>query len=365
MLTIVLALGAALSASAHDFFPIKPVRATLRVEPGRVVADLRADSVFWIEEVTGLHPMPPKDWPAETVAKVEAYAKEHFRLDSDGKPLEGKLVEARYRQLPWEVNEEGTFFLRLVYPAAEGSAITGTARFYEEYRKEIAAELGGRPVPTPEGYRTLLDIPGRRRLSFILTADAPSFTASTDEARRTPFAMALESLRRGAEAALGTASGFPAVLAIALCLGARPPGRGASGLLLASALGGFAAGGLLPAPAWLVWAGTLGATVAAGLGRLAPAAGAAAAACLGLAWCAAARPLLPHSALALPSALAGALAAGAALQLAVWFGVRAEYRRLLSVSESRVDELFARRVRLTATALAMVGAYGLWQSLQR
>jgi hypothetical protein len=45
--------------------------------------------------------------------------------------------------------------------------------------------------------------------------------------------------------------------------------------------------------------------------------------------------------------------------------VRAEHRRLSAVSESRVEELFARRVRLTATALAMVGAYGLWQSLPR
>ena len=365
MLTIVLALGAALSASAHDFYPIRPVKATLRVEPGRVVADLRADSIFWIEEVTGLHPMPARDWPAETVAKAEAYANGHFRLAVDGKPLEGKLVEARYRQLPWEVNEEGTFFLRLVYPAADGSAITGTARFYEEYRKEIAAELGGRPVPSPEGYRTIVDIPGRRRLSFVLTDGAPSFTASAAEARRTTFAMALESLRRGAGAAFGTAAGFPTVLAIALCLGARAPGRGALGLLLASAAGGFAAGGLLSAPAWLVWAGTLGAAVAAGLPRLAPAAGAAAAACLGLAWCAAARPALPNAALAFPAALAGALASGAALLAVVRLGVRAEHRRLAEVSESRVEELFARRVRLTATALAMVGAYGLWQCFPR
>ena len=365
MLTIVLALGAALSASAHDFFPIKPVKATLRVEPDRVVADLRADSIFWIEEVTGLHPMPPKDWPAETLAKVEAYANGNFRLSLDGKPLQGKLVEARYRKLPWEVNEEGTFFLRLVYPAAAGSSIAGTATFYEDYRKDIAGELAGRPLPFPEGYRTFLDIPGRRRQSFTLTSEAPSFTVSADEARRSSLAMTLESLQRGAQAALGTAAGFPAMLAIALCLGANAPKRSSLALLLASGLCGFAAGGFLPAPPWLIWAATLAATVAAGLGRLTPAAGAAAAAGLGFAWCEATRPLLPHSALALPAALAGALAGGAALLSVAWLGVRAEHRRLAEVSESRVDELFARRVSLTATALAMVGAYGLWQSVPR
>ncbi len=360
-------LGAALSASAHDFYPILPVRATLRVEPDRIVADFRADAVIWIEDVVGLHPMPPSGWPAETLAKAEAYTNAHFRLTLDGKPLEGKLVAARYRQFPWEVNEEGVFFLRLVYPAAPaaGATLGGTASFYEEYRRELAGELGGKPVPYAEGYRTIATIPGRRRLEFTLTGDAPAFTAAVEDARRSPFAMTLESLRLGAQAALGSAAGFPALLAIALCLGAKAPGRTAAAVLLAAAAAGFSVGGLLPSPPWLIWAATLGASLGIGRRAFAPALSAAAAAGLGAAWCGAASPLLPHCALAFPSALAGALAAGAGLMAAGWLGVRAEHRRLASVSQSRVDELFARRARLTATALAMVGAYGLWQSLQR
>jgi len=359
-------LAAALSASAHDLYPIRPVRATVRVETDRVVVDLRADSIVWIEEVAGLHPMPPRDWPAETFAKVESYANSHFRLAANGTALPGRLVEARYRQFPWEVNEEGTFFLRLVYPAAAaGAALTGTARFYEEYRRELESELKVRPIPFADGYRTFVEIPGRRRLGFTLTANAPSFTASVDEARRTPWAMALEALSRGAESALGTAAGFPAVLAIVLCLGAGKPSRAAAALLLASAGFGFAAAGRLDAPAWLVWAATVGAALAAGGGRLALPAAAAAAFALGAAWCRAAAPLLPHAAPAFPAALAGALGAGTVLLLAAWSGARAERRRLAEVSESRVEELYARRVRLAATALVMIGAYGLWQSLQR
>ncbi len=358
-------LGAALSASAQHIYPIRPVRATLRVEPDRIVADLRADSVFWIEEVTGLHPMPARDWPAGALAKVEAYVNSHFRLASDGRPLEGRLVEARYRQLPWEVNEEGVFFLRLVYPPAGGAAISGSADFYAENRLEIAGELEGRPFPNPEGYRTFVDIPGRRRMAFTLAPDAPSFSVSADEARRTPLAMALESLRRGAEAALAAASGFPAVLAIALCLGADPPGRSKLAILFASALCGFAAGWLLAAPSWLLWSAILAASLAAGRGKPAFFMSAAAAAAVALSWRAAAFPLLPHSPLAAPFSAAGALGAGAGLLLAARLGVRAEHRRLAGVSESRVEELFARRVRLTATALAMAAAYGLWQSIQR
>ncbi|MBI4061062.1 MAG: hypothetical protein HY403_06495 [Elusimicrobia bacterium] len=359
-------LGAALRASAHDFYPIRPVRATLLVEPDRIVADLRADSVIWIEEVTGLHPMPARDWPADALERVENYVNAHFRLSADGAPLRGKLVEARYRQLPWEVNEEGRFFLRLVYPApsSPGSLIGGTARFYEEYRKEVERELAGRRIPFADGYRTLLDIPGRRRFAVALTPDAPSFSVPAESARRAGSTMAAESLLRGMGTALGAAAGFPALLAIALCLGEKPPARTAAAILGAAAAAGFAAGYFLPAPPWLIWAATLGAALAIGR-RAALPAGVLAAGCLAASWCGAAKPLLPHSGLALPSALVGALTAGAALLSAAGSGVRAEYRRLAAVSQSRAGELFARRARLASTALAMAGAYGLWQSLRR
>ena len=78
MITVAWLLGAALSASAHEIYPIKPVRATLKLEPDRIVADLQADSIYWIEEVTQLRPMPVANWPAKTRADVEAYVNAHF-----------------------------------------------------------------------------------------------------------------------------------------------------------------------------------------------------------------------------------------------------------------------------------------------
>ncbi|MEQ1920179.1 MAG: hypothetical protein ABL955_13375 [Elusimicrobiota bacterium] len=342
MMIIAWLLGAALSASAHELYPIRPVRATVRVEPDRIVADVRADSIIWIEEVTGLKPMPAQNWPAEVLSKVEAYVNTHFLIAADGRPLAGKLAEARYRQFPWEVNEQGTFFLRMVYPPAPaGSTLTCAAQFYSEYRKEVQAEFAGRPLPDADEYRTLVSIPGRKKIEIILRTDSAPFNFTSDDARRSSFAMALESFRRGAEAAFGTA------------------------ILLASAMLGFVGARLFNAPPWMIWAGTLGASLSAGRRRLALAASVAAAYGLGLTWAGVAGSTLPHSRLAAPFALAGTLAAGAALLCVIWLGVRAEYRRLATISQSRVDELFARRARLTATALAMVGAYGLWQSLQR
>lgn len=361
-------LGAALSASAHDLYPIRPVQAVLRVEPDRIVADLRADSIVWIEEVTGLHPMPASGWPPETRAKVEGYVNAHFRLAAGGTPLAGKLIEARYRQLPWEVNEEGVFFLRLVYPPAPaGAALEGAASFYAEYRKELESELGGRPLPFKEGYRTVVDVPGRRRASFTLTPEAPSFTVPADDARRTRAAMLAEALGRGASGALGAAAAFPAVLGIAIWLGALGRGRGVRAALAAVAAVSAARGAAFGSSAWEPWAGALAGALAAGgwLGRAGAAAAAAAAAWAGSSWGGEAAPRLPHAAGAAAAAALGALAGGGALLAAAWLGVRAEHRRLFDISESRVDVLYVRRARLAATILIMVGAYGLWQSQQR
>lgn len=366
MNTVAWILFLTLSASAHEGYPIYPVHATLRVEPDRIVADLRADSTFWIATVASTYPMPTQNWPEDIRARVESYVNSHFHLSANGSLLSGKLVEAHYRQQLWEVNEEGVFLLRMVYAAIPaGGALTGTSSFYEEYRREITAEYQGRKIPYASDYRAFVNIPGRRRLAFTLTPEAPSFTASTDEARRTTLAMTLESFLRAVQAVLGEAAGFPALLAIALCLGAKPPSRTSLLIFAAAVSGGFVLGHSFNAPTWVIWAATLGASLAVGRHQGSGFMSCAAVAALGLAWSNAVGGRLPHCALAFPAALGGALAAGAALLSIVWLGVRAEYRRLGEVSESRVDELFARRARMTATALAMVGAYGLWQSLQR
>lgn len=367
MILVAWLLGAALGASAHEIYPIKPVRATLRLEPDRIVADIEADSIYWIEEVGHIKPMPPTDWPADTRARVEDYVNAHFRLSAGGRELKGQLSEGRYRQQPWEINEEGTFFLRLIYPAPPpGSTLSGAADFYADYRKELLTELAGRPLPYADGYRVFLDIPGRKNFRYTLTPDAPSFTAAVDDARRSALSMAREGFARGAETAASTAACFPLLLAAALCLGVELRLSFAAALLAAGIVGGSAANAL-GSPPWLAWAATLGASLAAGrLGRKAPRYFAVAAVgCLAFVWADGFKPLLPHSALAAAAALAGALAAGACLLAAALLAVRAEHARLRSVSESRVEELFSRRLRLGGTTLAMIGAYGLWQSLSR
>lgn len=351
-------LCAALNASAHDLYPIRPVRATLLVEPDRIVLDLRADSIIWIEEVTGLHPMPARDWPAETLAKVEAYANSHFRLTADGLVLKGSLVSALYRQFPWEVNEEGVFFLRLIYPPAPGGAVlSGAALFYEEYRQELKGEFGQRPLPYAEGYRTILRMPGSRSVVFTLTPEVSSFTITADAARRTAFDMAGESLLRGAQTVLNAASCFPALLAVALCLGVDTPSRAFLGGLVLSAVLGLSVGPFLNAPPGLIWLATIGTSLSSARAWRRDL-GAVAVFCLGLAWSGPLRTILPHSEIALPSALIGVLATGALLLFCIRSGMRAEYRRLAALSAAHVDDLFARRARLAATALAMVGAYG-------
>lgn len=350
-------------ASAHDY-PIRPVRALLRVEPGRTVVDLRTDSIFWIAEVIGAERLPAR-WPEEARRRVEGYVNAHLRLSADGKPWRGALEHASHRQRPWEAHEEGELRLRMLYPEApRGAVIAGEADFFKEYRASYLA--AGRAPPYADGYRTVLDVPGREAFRFELTPDAPAFSVPADAARRPSWKLALEGLRTGASAAAGAASAWPAVLALALALGPEQAGRrraAAAALAL-----GAAASLARPVPPAAAWAAGLAGAAAAGdwLGRGGWAAAALGGAALGAAWTAAARPWLPGApapAPALAAAWLGALAGGAALLAAAFLACSVERRRAAEDSLSHAAELFARRRRLAATAILIVSGYGLALSL--
>lgn len=352
----VLLAALAAPARAHDY-PIKPVSVVLRVEPDRVVADVDSDSVYWIEEVVGLHPMPPRDWPADALAKAEKYVNEHLRL-----AVPGRLIEATYVQRPWEVNENGRVHLRLVYPLpADARSPKGEIDFFEEYRRERLE--GHEPLLPSQDFRTLLSVPGRVPRSFELKPGETAFSVPIDEARRSGTSLLAESLRAGFTDALGTIEGWPVLFALALSLA---PGVPEKRRLAALALGGIA--GLcvpLPGPSALAWAAGLAAALAAGrwLGAAAsPWLEAASLAALIRSWMAQTIPHLPR---AHPTfgeyafAAAGIVAAAAAVLAAGVAAFSAERRRLDSVSQSRAADLFERRRRLAATALALVCGGGL------
>jgi hypothetical protein len=349
-------------AAAHDY-PIKPVRVTLRVEPDRVAADIDSDSIYWIEEVVGLHPMPPTDWPAGARAKAEAYVNAHLRLNADGRRLTGRLVAASYVQRPWEVYEQGRYHLRMQYPSAgDAGTLSGEVDFFEDYRQERLEEK--RPVMPFQDFRTILTVSGGHR--FELKPGSTSFSTSVAAARVGAFPLFLDSVETGAlTGVLTAASGWPALAALALSLapGAPSPRRWAA--LLAAALFGAAPWPGAP-PEWLPWAA--GASAALGAGRWLGAISsfwleAAAAAALGRYWAFEARPWLPSmtpGAFELGGAAAGILVAAAILLVSGLLAANAERRRLSAISESRAAELFERRRRLAATALLIVCAFGLF-----
>lgn len=357
-------------ASAHEGYPIPPARAVLRVEPDRAVLDLRVDSIYFIEEVVGLHPMPPRDWPADALAKTEAYVNAHLKLEAGGKVLHGKLSAARYRQLPWEVTEEGTFFLRLEYPLfadASGDLVV-TSRLYEEYRKEMEAEYPG-GAPYKGDYRLLLEAPGRGKFELELAPGVPA-RLPLDRARRGRAAMNLEALLAGFAAAFAVAAAFPALLGLGLWAAGTEGGVPADHLIALAAcviLGADTA--IVTALPWAsrtVWAGLLLSSAAAAFSRRGVGRDASALAffCLGAAWGAEAAPVLPHAGrLASLAAAAGSAAGGLLLfEAARRLGLYERAQARL-ISESRAGELFAARARLAASALALIGGYGLWLNL--
>jgi hypothetical protein len=358
-LLILLASG---PAAAHDY-PIKPVQIVLRVEPDRVVADVDSDSIYWIEEIVGLTPMPPRDWPADARVNVEKYVNAHLRLSAGGRRLAGRLIGWSYVQRPWQVYEQGRFRLRLAYPAAaDGETLTGEADFFENYRQERLK--GKEPLLPIMDFRALVSVPGSPALRFELKPGSVAFSVPVAAARRGAAARFLESLRAGAAAVLDAAEGWAALAALALSLAPGAPSRRRSAGLVAAAVAGAA----LPAAAgvpWLAWAAGAAAALAAGRWlseASAPWLEAAAAAALARAWSLEALVALPRSspgplertgaALGLLAVAAAALAAGLAAATAA--------RRAAAVhSESRASELFERRRRLAATALLVVCGGGL------
>ncbi|MBI4371030.1 MAG: hypothetical protein HY552_01910 [Elusimicrobia bacterium] len=175
-------LLAALPAAAH-LYPIAPARVTLSLEPERLVADVRADSIYWIEEVLQIHPLPLSGWSGETRARAEAYVNARLRLRADGAPLTGRLVAASYVQRPWQINEQGEVRLRLAYPPPPpGAALAGEADFYEEYRQEMLEHLKGKPFPKNQEFATVVRVRGAGR-RFALRPGSVSFSLRADEAR--------------------------------------------------------------------------------------------------------------------------------------------------------------------------------------
>jgi hypothetical protein len=358
-------LLAAAAASAHDY-PIKPVSVVLRVEPGRVAADIDSDSIYWIEEVLDLHPMLPSGWPASTRAKAEAYANDHLRLSAGGKRLAGRLTAAVYTQRPWEIYEQGRIRLRMEYPPVEnGQTLDGEADFFEEYRRERLQDRA--PILPIQDFRTIVTVPGRETRRFELRPGASSFSVPVADARAGAARFLLRSVETGAAAALTAAAGWTALAALALSLAPGSPSRRRVLVLLCAAFVGAAAAG---APRdWLPWlAGALGAVAAARWLGEAPtlALEAGAAALVARHWQSAALPWLPGAAPDAAERWASALGLAAVAALAASLGLvaaNAEARRLARHSEARAADLFSRRRRLAAVALLIVSAFGLAQTL--
>lgn len=369
-LLALLCAAAAVPAAAQEshLYPIAPVRATLRVEPGRMTADVVADSVYWIEEVLNVDPLPTGSWGPELTARAQAYLDARLRLSSGGVALPGRLVSARWSQGLGDVNEQGTLRFRLEYPEPAGPDLSGAADFYEEYRRESLDASGRLPARLEGRFKTVVRVPGRRPRVFELTPESSGFSMAAADARRTRAAMTLESLERGASAALTTGVAWPALLALALGLaGGAPSRRRLAACALAALAGAWVPA---PAPGWLPWgAGALAAAAAGSwLGGLpALAVELPALAALGRLWAVEAAPWLPTGSPGAPlraAASLGSAAVAAAMLAAGWALVEAERRRLAEESESHADILFRRRRGLFATVVLLACGSGLWQAVR-
>ena len=349
---------------SHEVYPISPVAVDVKVEPDRIVADIEADSIYWIEEILSTNHLPPRNWPEPALRKAEDYLNSHLRLAVDHRPLPGRLQSADYIQRPWQVYEQGRVRFRMAYPPAEGMTLGGESDFYSEYRRELIEEHV--PLNPSQVFSVHLRVSGRTSRSFDLNANSPSFQMPVSESTRSSLQMAFESIRVGLATVFGTIEGWPMLMALALSLS---PGRPSRRRLISAVAGGIFGAMIAPMSGALPWSWIFGGLAALAAGRwfgqmptvwMEPLSTAGVA----VSWATESFTYLPHSHPGLAerafSALGMLLAASAAIAL-MRFLINLQIQELLTHSQSRASELFDRRRRLAATILLIACAWG-WTS---
>src|SRR5437879_3500640 len=169
---------------AHEI-PIHPVEIELRVYPDLIRATMNSNQCYWSAEILRVS-LPPPAWTETLLGQVKKYVDEHFPLTVDGKPLESRILEARYVQEPWQDVLSGRVIFRFLYrlPPQKGRWLSGRATFFSEHARE----------DPDENYVTYLDVPGRRHMRWVLPLKAPGFELPIDEATRTPWQAAWDRL---------------------------------------------------------------------------------------------------------------------------------------------------------------------------
>ncbi|PIP81856.1 MAG: hypothetical protein CO113_04275 [Elusimicrobia bacterium CG_4_9_14_3_um_filter_62_55] len=368
-------ISSARAAGTHDM-PVHPVHARLWVDPGLIRVRIVTDGAILANERLGLD-LPVSGWPEDKLRDAKAWIDEEFSLAADGRPLEGRLIDASYRIDAWKkiadvgtVGWDGMFLFDLAYDLPEGAeTLSGRASFYaEEWEAlEKILESGVKPM-FEKNFMTYVAIPGRERISLEITITSPSFSVPLDAATRTGTQRLLEA------AAHGIALPWPVLyglLALVLILSAAPPAAPFAAVVCASLVFSLGAGVAEPFARAAPWAG-LCAAAAFSLKRAVPRSawlgvvGVLGGVGFGLGWGAAAQTLarIPMgTAQAKAGFLLGSLAAAVPAAAAAG-GLYAGYRLYLKrESEQMAARLLAQNGRFASAAVAALGAVYALRSL--
>jgi len=181
-------LGLAARPVGAHVLPVHSVRAQLRGAGEALHLHLDTNAIYWQEEVLGAEP-PLEDWSQDLLDKAKAYIDSHLKLALDGKPLEGRLVEARYAHEPWQDWKSGRIHFRLSFPLpSQEGKLSGEMRFFFEEKAHEAGAAGrellrvAKEKDFPREFWTELEIRGKGSRVLKLTPESPGFSFPVEAA---------------------------------------------------------------------------------------------------------------------------------------------------------------------------------------
>jgi hypothetical protein len=197
-------LAAAAALSFAHVTPLYPQRVTLKGDPGRLRLSLDVDAAYWSNEVLGLAERPPAgEWPAPMSEKALAYLREHLRLRVDGRPLEGRLIGARFYSEPWaalrkigQEGAEGRYAFELEYPLPPAArVVSGRSLLADsEWKEHLAEPEKAKTVGWRQDFRTIWRAAGKRGRTAETTTASPDVSFDIAEVRRSRAQAAAEAL---------------------------------------------------------------------------------------------------------------------------------------------------------------------------
>lgn len=180
---------AARPTAAHEA-PVPVNRMQLTVDHGRLILRFHSAASWWVLNVLNEVTPPPTRWPESVITPLKTYFDTHVVLRADGKPLPSTLTWGRYSEEVWRYYLGSQLDLTLEYPLpAQAQTVSGNVTLYKEESDQ-----------PPSTFHTTVRFFGPAPHEVALDLQHPTFSTTVADLTRTPAQRIGDQWRQGIDA---------------------------------------------------------------------------------------------------------------------------------------------------------------------